>query len=165
MIRSILEFDDTYHKTFRTDIFKEQLISLFWQQSFIQDAVRHVVFLHLEKIVNTRQTFMRPSNDYVIMAGRIQTKLTYVSISDIKNEISLILSPYKNFMRWKMVPAQDRQLPYSTKPIIWDGCIGNIRSDPGMLRSLFFGKGYLGGLLVQHETPSKFAHIGDTFWF
>jgi len=168
MIRAILEFDDTYHNTFRTDLFREQLISVFWKQSFIEDAVYRLVFSNLEKIVKTRQTFMRPANDYVIMAGRFQTKFTYTTISDMRTEIRLILSPYKNFMRWKMIPAQDRQLSYSTKPIAWDGCIGNIahvRSDPRMFLSLFYGEGSLGGLLVQHETPAEFEHIGDTFWF
>ena len=167
MIRAILEFDDTYHNTFRTDLFREQLISLFWKQSFIEDAVYSLVFSNLEKIVKTRQRFMRPDNDYVIMAGRFQTKFTFTTIRHIRTEIRLILSPYKNFMRWKMIPAQDRQLSYSTKPIVWDGCIGNIADvqDPQMFLSLFHGEGSLGGLLERHKTPSEFEHIGDTFWF
>jgi hypothetical protein len=143
-------------------------MSLFWKQSFIEDAVYRLVFSNLENIVKTRQTFMRPANAYVIMAGRFQTKFTYTTIVDMRKEIRVILSPYKNFMRWKMVPAQDRKAAHLAKPIVWDGCIGNathIRSDPGMFLSLFFGEGALGGLLVKNDTPVEFNHLGDTFWF
>ena len=165
MIRAILEFDDTYHNTFRTEIFREQLLSLFWKQSFVEEAVTRMVFSKLENIVKHRQTFMRPENTYIIIAGRFQTKFTYTTIVDMRKEIRVILSPYKNYMRWKLVPARD---VHTTGPIVWDGCVGNvahIRSDPSMFRTLFFGEGSVGGLLEMNKTPPEYGHLGDTFWF
>lgn len=168
MIRAILEFDDTYHNTFRTEIFREQLIHVFWKQSFVEDAIKRLIFSHLDNIVKTRQTFMRPDNAYVIVSGRFQTKCTYTTVSDLRKEIRLIFSPYKNFMRWKMIPIKDKLSHHTKKTIIWDGCIGNnnhIQSDPSMFLSLFFGAGSLGGQMVKNVTPSEFGHVGDTFWF
>ena len=168
MIRAILEFDDTYRNTFRAEIFREQLLSLYWKQSFIETAVYRLVFSFLENIMKTRQTFMRPDNFYVIMGGRFQTKRTFTSVGDMRKDIKLILSPYKNFMRWKMVPVMDKSEYYAKQTIVWDGCIGNrlwLESDPSMFLSLFFGAGSLGGQMVKHVTPSEFGHIGDTFWF
>ena len=165
MIRAILEFDDTYHNTFRTEIFREQLLSLFWRQSFVEEAVSRMVFSKLETIVENRQTFMRPENAYVIMSGKFQSKFSYKTIVDMRKEIRVILSPYKNYMRWKLVPAREK---LSRNPIVWDGCVGNLvhlRSDPSLFRSLFFGEGCVGGLLEMYGTPSEYGHLGDTFWF
>ena len=161
MIRAILEFDDTYHRTFRTEIFKEQLVHMFWKQSFIKEAVDNMVFSHLENIVKTRRTFMRPANIYVIMAGRMETKHGYRTIGDMRNEIRIVLSPYRNYLRWKMVPKMDND--HANKP--WDGCIGNSVNDPRAVWSLLFGAGNVGGQVVKYVTPSAFGHIGDTFWF
>jgi len=165
MIRAILEFDDTYRGTFQTDIFKEQLLSLYWKQTFVEDTVNRLVFSRLENLVKAKQTYMRPDNAYLIMCGRFQTKCTYSTIRDMRKEIRLIVSPYKNFMRWKMIPFGDKNAYHTKKNIIWDGCIGNSIHDPSLFLSLFYGAGSLGGQMTMNTTPAEFAHIGDTFWF
>ena len=167
MIREILEFDDTYHNTFRTEIFREQLVHQFWKQSFIEEAIRDLVYSQMEYYVKHRQTFIRPSNIYIIMAGRLETKSTYHAIKDIRKEIKIILSPFQHFMRWKMIPVQDKSTHYENPLTIYDGCIGdNINiANPTTFLSVFFGAGRIGGQTVKNLTPTSFSHIGDTFWF
>ena len=166
--RLIFEYDDTYRFKFTSPHFKNQILYKHWQRETVSQYVRELVYQRLEFLIMTK-TFWNPDNCiFNAMDGKLFISRIYQEIDDVRKEVYVYLTPYKNYLRWKLIPSASNLRLYDERKMLYDGFIGdqsNIENDPKIFQSMFFGNGRMrGNGLEPLEVPEWCRHIGDTYW-
>ena len=164
--RLIFEFDDTYHRKFKTPLFQNQLLDKYWKRKSTVRIVRELVYRRLENIIDERQ-FWNPSNGiFYIINGKMIVSNTYQYVQNIREDVHIYLQPYGKYLRWKLIPSASNLSVYNEKQMIYDGFIGNkVDCSSNAFQTMFFGDGRIGANHLQIlDVPKWGQHIGDTYW-